>query len=81
MPKATNLVPSFACPLMLFVTGVLFAAVAFGTTYLGQACYHHNYSKCGNAIRILTVSLVVVSYSAFVGGGYHAYKIIRAVQP
>ena len=51
--------------LVLFGFGVLFGAVATGTTYLSQSTYHHGWMKLGHGFLIVTVCLVIATYVAF----------------
>lgn len=73
-----GLAAAFAVPMIVFVGGVFLAALAGGLTYLTQYAYHHK-SKGANLWRHLTKVVVVLSYSAFVAGGWLAFERFRAL--
>ena len=67
--------PSLVFSLISFALGVLFAAVATGSTYSAQYCYHNNENaKWGTAFRVLTIILMLASYAAFLSGVLFAYR-------
>jgi hypothetical protein len=75
LPK---IVDNLACSLLLFVSGVLLAAVASGTTYLSTDLYSGKFHKCGRAVAAASCLLVSFSYFSFGYGAYIAYKAFLA---
>jgi len=68
--------PSLVFALISFAIGVLFAAVATGSTYSAQYCYHRENARWATIFRGLTIVLVLSSYAAFLSGvlfAYHAF--------
>ena len=80
---AANLIPSLSCALILYVWGVLVAAVATGTAYVSQAGFGNELGKRSKAIggifRMTSGFLIATSYVLFgyaSWGGYTA--LLRA---
>lgn len=59
--------------LLYFVAGVLFAAIATGTTYLTLEAQSRGWKKTSDIINGASILLVAVSFLAFGMGGYQAY--------
>ena len=59
--------------LSAFALGVLLGAIATGTTYLTQYCYHMEFRRSAAGFHISTVSLVLATYAAFLVGVVFAY--------
>jgi len=59
--------------LLLFVFGVLVAAVASGASYLTQYAYFGKWNKLGHLFRYASIVFVVISYALFAWGCYAAY--------
>lgn len=62
--------------LMFFACGVLAGAIATGSTYVAQYCYHEGWKRSGIGFHITTLFLVVVSYLTFLGGVVSAYHAL-----
>jgi hypothetical protein len=76
--EAFTHLPALAFPLLIFVTGVLMAAINSGLTYLGQWFYFGGAiwkQKVGFVINIINILLGIASYGLFAIGTYHAYKV------
>lgn len=59
--------------LFYFCIGVLFSAIASGTTYATQRVYHHKGSTIhGHILTAITVIMVLASYCLFFLGVYYA---------
>jgi hypothetical protein len=71
--------PATAIPLALiyalvaFATGVLFGAIATGTTYVTQYCYEQHFRRSALGFHVFTVVLVLGTYAAFATGVVAAY--------
>jgi hypothetical protein len=63
----------FPLALLLYVGGVLSAAVATAASYLAQYQYNFRNHSGGNLFRGAAITLVILSYGAFGLGGYSAY--------
>jgi hypothetical protein len=59
--------------LISFALGVLAGAIATGTTYCSQYCYHQEFNRSASAFHAVTVILVLASYVAFLSGVASAY--------
>jgi len=68
--------PALVFALVSFAFGVLAAAVATGSTYCSQYCYHMEFRRSAIGFHVTTVTLVLASYAAFLTGvisAYHAF--------
>jgi hypothetical protein len=72
-PDAISMVPGLSKALLIFASGVLFAAVAAGTTYLSQNAYETKHRKAATLFQRVTISMVILSYMAFLAGGVISY--------
>jgi hypothetical protein len=64
----------FAFPLLLFVLGVVFSALASGGSYCTQFFYAENSDqKAGRRFHIATVVFVVCAYLIFISGAFVTY--------
>lgn len=66
----------FPHALLMFTSGVLFAAVASGASYLAQYQYAKREAKAerwGDGYRGVAIGLVFLTYIAFAFGSYNAY--------
>jgi len=72
--KIEKLDSSLAWPVLIFCVGILFSALASGTTYLTQFLYQLEWLKTGKAFHLSTVLLVLCSYAAF---GFACYTVFR----
>ncbi len=71
-------VPGLAFPLLIFVMGVLVAAINSGLTYLSQWFYFGGAiwkRKVGFVINIINILLGIASYGLFAIGAFYAYKV------
>jgi len=81
LEKGCN-ISGFANTLGFFVSGVLFAAMATGTTYFAQRAYaSEGQEHKGHIWQGLTVTLVVASYALFVCGAWSAWKTLVTMNP
>jgi hypothetical protein len=75
--EASTQIPAFAFPLLIFVIGVLVAAINSGLTYLSQWFYFGGAiwkQKVGFVINIINILLGIASYGLFAIGTFYAYK-------
>ncbi len=72
-------VSMFARPLIVFVGGVLSAALATGVTYVTLSCYHAGKFSQGNWANRVAVFLIALSYLAFALGVWNAYESFLAI--
>jgi len=72
-PNAISMVPGLSKALLIFASGVLFAAIAAGTTYLSQNAYETKHRKAATLFQRLSISMVILSYIAFLAGVVTAY--------
>ena len=66
--------PSLVWALVSFAVGVLAGAIATGTTYSAQYCYHMEHKRLAVTFHASTVILVLGSYAAFVTGIVNSYR-------
>lgn len=75
--KTTSMLPSLSISLLLFVWGVLSAAIAAGATYVSQAGYGREFGSKSQAIgrfcHVVAVLGVVGAYAFFGLGAWRAY--------
>ncbi|MDO9530727.1 MAG: hypothetical protein Q7O12_01140 [Deltaproteobacteria bacterium] len=75
--EASNQISALALPLLIFVIGVLVAAINSGLTYLSQWFYFGGAiwkRKVGFVINIINILLGIASYGLFAIGIFFAYK-------
>jgi hypothetical protein len=75
---ASRQVSAFAFPLLIFVIGVLIAAINSGLTYLSQCFYFGGAlwkQKIGFYINIINIVLGIASYILFAIGAYYSYQV------
>lgn len=72
--QSSNVIKALANSLCIFSIGVLFVAIATGTTYLTQNAYAFNWKKTGITINIFTILFVISSYITFLFGLIYIYK-------
>ena len=68
--------PSMLIALVVFSAAVLSAAVASGTSYLTQYCFHHKWQRSGFGFQTASILLIIMSYVLFgigVVAAYHAF--------
>ncbi|MAY43523.1 MULTISPECIES: hypothetical protein [unclassified Neptuniibacter] len=65
--------------LIMFCTGVLYAAMATGGTYLCQFAYAKAWGFVGHALNILTAGFVFASYSMFYTGIHSAASTLAGI--
>jgi hypothetical protein len=63
---------SLSSSIFIFCLGVLFAAVATGTTYLTQFSFASGWIKLGHSINTFNIIVLLLSYSAFCVGAFKA---------
>lgn len=71
-------VPSLACSLAIFVTGVLSAALASGVTYLVGWFYTYKINKTnrvGDVLNFFAIGLWLASWAFFAFGAWKAYCV------
>jgi hypothetical protein len=61
---------------VFFACGVLAGAIATGSTYLAQYCYHEDWKRSGIGFHITTIAFVFASYLTFLGGVISAYHAL-----
>ena len=75
--KIVEALPEISAALLLYVFGVLAAAVAAGATYLSQAGYGNEFGKASRCVgyigHVLAVVGVLASYILFGWGSWLAY--------
>ena len=69
-----DIVHSLKLSMILFVSGTLSSAVAFGTTYLAQLSWQSNKNRFGLIINNISTALVILSYLLFLCGSYTAWS-------
>lgn len=71
----------FSASLAIFVVGVLFSAVASGTTYLSQWFYGSGEGKklmvAGFILNVVSIVLGLSSYGIFAWGIYEAHEVFK----
>ncbi|GAF89691.1 unnamed protein product, partial [marine sediment metagenome] len=73
-------------PLLLYVFGVLFPAVASGLTYLSQYQYgksvkdDDHFARCARKINWVGITFVILSYFLFAIATFWAYRFFVAYQ-
>jgi hypothetical protein len=78
-------IPLFSSSLILFIGGVLLAALASGSVYVAQWFYATSnyetnkslFQRTGSAFNISSIFLVMLSYGVFAYGAFSAYVIFR----
>ncbi len=76
---SSQLAVNYASPLLLFVVGVLAAAMAYGGAYCAQYFYTENSeSKIGKSFHTLTVLFAIGSYALFLSGAISCYLILTS---
>lgn len=73
---SSPIVKNLACPLMMFVYGVLVSAMATGAAYITQSCYAYLHNTAGNIGRVASVILVFAAYILFGLGAYYTGQIL-----
>ena len=78
--KATALIPQFATALILYVVGVLVAAVATGTAYISQAGFGQELGRrsrtIGELFRYTSMTFIAASYVLFGCASWSAYAVL-----
>ena len=75
--EASTQLAALAFPLLIFVIGVLLAAINSGITYLSQWFYFGGNlwkQKIGFYLNIINIVLGIASYSLFATGMFYAYQ-------
>jgi hypothetical protein len=67
-------IKTLANSLVIFSAGVLFVAIATGTTYLTQNFYAYKWNKTGAIVNIVSILCVIMSYLTFILGIIYMYK-------
>jgi hypothetical protein len=72
--QAAIVIKALANSLGLFSLGVLFVAIATGTTYLTNNFYAVKWNKTGAIVNIISILCVIMSYLTFIFGIIYMYK-------
>lgn len=79
--KDASMISGLSTALLIFGIGVLFAAIASGTTYLAQESYERKKSKKAFFFQYLTIAIVGLSYLVFLLGGLKSWQTINEWTP
>jgi hypothetical protein len=67
----------FVLSLQAYVLSVAIAVLAYGTTYIGHACYHLKFHRAGLTLAVITVILGFACFFAFAVGSYSAIEALQ----
>jgi hypothetical protein len=73
------LIAQLANPLLLFVSGVLAAALAMGVSYLTQSQFCHGHKTAARTTRMVAIAFVIASYICFALANYDAFTAFRSL--